>query len=134
MRILIVDDDCLNATLIKTILRKYGECSFAENGVVALELFNNAVNENMRYDLILMDIMMPELDGLTTVEKIRETEKCLNIFGVERSKILMLTALNDFEDIRTAFENQADGYLVKPIKKPQLINEMQKLGLIVKEE
>ncbi|MCA1987263.1 MAG: response regulator, partial [Desulfovibrio sp.] len=63
MRVLIVEDDFTSRKLMQTILSPYGDCDVAVNGREAVEAFQNALNSAKPYDLVCMDIMMPEMDG-----------------------------------------------------------------------
>lgn len=131
MRILVVEDDYITAEVIKEILSDYGEVSLAENGYLGLQSFKAAFVTDKRYDLILLDIMMPEMDGLETLNKIREEEELSGVKGLDRVKIVMVTALDDFNNIKTAFHNQAESYVVKPIDKNKILKALTDTGFIV---
>jgi two-component system chemotaxis response regulator CheY len=78
-----------------------------------------------------MDVMMPEMDGQEALQRIRDMEKEMGIFGSQEAKVIMTTALDDLSNIIKAFhEGGATSYIVKPILKDSLIGEMRKLGLI----
>lgn len=73
--------------------------------------------------------MMPEMDGQSVLKNIREHEKEKNIWGEDSVKIIMMTALGDKENIREAFAEQCEGYIIKPIKKQVLLTEMKRAGI-----
>jgi len=90
-----------------------------------------AEKEGDGYDLICLDIMMPVMDGQELLRKIRDEEE--EVFGIlreNRSKILMITALNDYDNIKTAFMSLCDGYIFKPYKKEKIEEELKKLGIV----
>ncbi|MEZ5400682.1 MAG: response regulator [Bryobacteraceae bacterium] len=105
-RVLVVEDNLVNQTLTRRLLEKNGyRVDVCENGVEAL-----AATSNTNYDLILMDLQMPEMDGLTATEAIRGCEEA----GPRRTPIVALTASvmpNDVERCRAA---GMDDYLSKP--------------------
>ena len=81
------------------------------------------------YDLICLDIMMPEMNGQEALVIIRELEKEFDPEGLHTSRVIMTTALEDWENIRQAYEASADGYIVKPIEKKKFLAKLQELGL-----
>jgi two-component system chemotaxis response regulator CheY len=129
MKILIVDDDVLCRKVLAGCLSEYGKCDFAANGKEAVEAFKKALEQNEKYDLICLDIMMPELDGRQALKLIREIENARGISGVESVKIIMTTSLDDVNNVIVAFEEQCDGYLVKPIDKYKLSKLLEDLKL-----
>lgn len=113
-KILIVDDDEKNRLLIEVFLKKHGfQSEFAINGYEAIDCFNK---EN--YDLILMDIQMPEMDGLTATKEIRRLES-LNSLG--HTPIYAFTANVFKEQLETYYDSGFDGHLMKPFKKEDFI-------------
>lgn len=130
MRSLVVDDDFVSRRILQTILSGFGECHVAVDGKEALEAVNQSLFEDSPYDVICLDIMMPELDGQTVLKKIREMEEENGILGSDSVKIIMVTALDDSENIRTAFREQCESYLIKPINKEKLIKILSDLGLV----
>ena len=105
-KILIVDDDIRNIFALAQILEeKEMEVLEAENGEIALEILKN----NKNTDLILMDIMMPVMDGYETMKKIRSTR------GIENIPIITLTAKAMKEDYQKAINNGANDYISKPV-------------------
>lgn len=109
-RILFVDDEAELATLIRTKFRKKikaGEfdLSFASNGVEALE----KLQTQPQFDLVITDLNMPQMDGLTLLEKIQDMTSEVKMF------VLVLTAYDDLQNIRTAMNRGAFDFLTKPI-------------------
>jgi two-component system chemotaxis response regulator CheY len=101
------------------------------NGREAVEAFRLAHTENQPYDLVLMDIMMPEVDGIEALKRIREMEAK---DGLEpRVKVIMTTALDDPQTVMKSFyDGEASAYIVKPVVKEKLYKELEKLGLLNK--
>lgn len=130
MKTLIVEDDFVSRRLLQAFLSPYGVCDIAVNGCEALVAFSLAVEENAPYDLICLDIMMPEMDGYEVLKEIRKIEEERGVSGLSGVKIIMTTALSDPKNIMMAFKEQCEDYLIKPVEKMKLINKIQKLGLI----
>lgn len=130
MKSLVVDDDFVSRKILQTILSNYGECHVAVDGKEALEAVNQSLFEDASYDVICLDIMMPELDGQAVLKRIREMEEENGIFGSDCSKIIMTTALDDSENIKQAFREQCESYLIKPISKEKLLKILSEFDLI----
>lgn len=130
MKFLVVEDDFTSRLLMQEILKQYGTVHIAVNGKEAVEAVQKELKWGDKYDLICLDVMMPEMDGQKALEKIRALEKEKGVFSSEGMKIIMTTALDDSKNVRTAFYNLCDSYLVKPIDKEKLVAELEKLGIL----
>ena len=87
MRTLIVEDDFTSRLLLQTFLSRYGECHIAVNGKEAVAAFRAARESGQWYDLICMDIMMPEMDGQTAVKEIRALEEAGGTLSTTAQKL-----------------------------------------------
>jgi len=131
MRTLIVEDEPTSATIIQEILSVFGDCILCNDGNEAIDLFKQNLIDNTPFDLICMDIMMPELDGQEALKKIRALESKHEINTANKVKVIMTTALEDQKNVIEAFyKGGAASYIVKPINKQKLLDEIRKLGLI----
>ena len=111
-KILIAEDNLVNKKLIIRLMEKLGhQVTAVENGNEVLSAF-----KNNKYDLILMDLQMPEMDGIKTTQKIRDIEKDKK----EHTAIIALTAHAMEEDKQRCISSGMDGYISKPVK----INEL----------
>lgn len=116
-RILLVDDDPDILELLEYNLQKEGfETASATDGLKALE-----IAPAFKPDLILLDVMMPKLDGIETAARLRQMPEFKNTF------ILFLTARSEEYSEVAAFEVGADDYIVKPIKPRALISRLKAL-------
>ena len=129
MKSLVVEDDATSKMMLVHILQSYGPVEQAENGRVALDAVRAACEAKAPFDLICLDIMMPELDGQDALMEIRAIEQSFGLEGLDGAKVIMTTALGDKENIFRAFNAQCEAYLVKPIAKPELEAQLTKLGL-----
>ena len=120
--ILLVEDNELNREIAQEILREYGfRVDTAENGAVAVEKIRTAVPGS--YDLVLMDVQMPVMDGYTATRQIRALEDPA-LAGIP---ILAMTANAFDEDRRNAMESGMNGFLSKPIVIGDLVQELHKI-------
>lgn len=132
MKCLIVEDDFAARKLLQVYLSDYADCFIAVNGHEAVEAIREALEEGESYDLICLDIMMPEMDGHKALEAIRQVEKEHGIGGLDGVKVIMTTALDDSKNIMGAFRTGCEAYIVKPIRKEKLFEEIKQLGLLAK--
>jgi two-component system chemotaxis response regulator CheY len=130
MNTLIVEDDSINSLLLQEILKHYGPTLIAVNGIEAVAAVHAALEAGKPYDVICMDIMMPEMDGQEAVKQIRALEEAKGILPARCAKIVMTTALGDHKNILAAFKHLCDAYVVKPIEKSKLLAELRRLRLI----
>ena len=130
MRVLIVEDDSISRRLLQTIISPYGVCDVVVNGKEAIEAFELAKEEKNNYNLVCLDIMMPEMDGQEVLRQIRKFEKEWDINRQNGVKVIMVTALDDFDNIKSAFEEQCEAYLIKPVIKEKLLDTLKQIRLI----
>ncbi len=129
-RVLIAEDDMIGRRLMKRFLEKYAECDMAVDGLEALNLFAESVQQKKPYDLICLDIMMPQLDGLKVLKAIQDIYKQKDIPETDRAKIIMTTALNDKKTVMEAYANGCVGYAWKPIDLDKFESVLRDIGFI----
>jgi PAS domain S-box-containing protein len=126
LSILVAEDNQINALLIRSLLSRLGHHAvITTNGAEALESWLSAKSAGTPYDLVLMDIQMPQLNGIETTKRIRALEA-----GEpgNRTPILALTANTLVEDRYACFEAGMDGFLIKPLDREKLAEAL--MGLI----
>jgi two-component system chemotaxis response regulator CheY len=117
MRILIVEDEFTSRKLLTALLADHGECDTASDGVECVTTFRDALDKGQPYDLICMDIMMPNKDGHQALKEIRGIEQEFDVNPSEEAKVIMVTALNDPKTVVKAYyKGGAAAYLPKPIE------------------
>ncbi len=130
MRILIVEDDYTSRTYLRGILNKLGECVEAVDGLEAVQAFEKALDEQNPFDLVLMDIMMPNKDGHEALQEIRDIEHQRGVQPREEVKVIMATALSDPKNVvRAYYRGGATAYLPKPVEKSALLSTLKELDL-----
>jgi two-component system chemotaxis response regulator CheY len=131
LNILLVDDSKSAQLKIFSIFSKYGKCDQAFNGREAIDLYKAALDASAPYDLIVMDVVMPQMDGFAAVKEIRNIQEKKNIPEDKRAKIIMLTSKADPDHMMKAhFELGVTKYVTKPFADKTLIEAMSNLGLI----
>ena len=130
MKTLIVEDDFTNRVLLQSFLSHYGECHIAVNGNEAVEAFRTALHSGARYDLICMDIEMPEMNGHEAVRQIRALEQKQRDRFPSCARIIMTTGASDSDNVLQGLQEKCDSYLLKPISASRLHRELTVLGLV----
>ncbi len=131
MKILIVEDDFISRKLLQRMLSEYGECEIAVNGAEAVEAFSLAMQEGTPYQLICLDIMMPEMNGQQVLKVFRRIERDMGINPVDETRVIMTTSLDSPKNVIEAYyKGGCTSYLVKPIEKKMLIEALKEHGLV----
>jgi signal transduction histidine kinase/CheY-like chemotaxis protein len=123
LSVLVAEDNDINALLARALLHRLGHRpTIAVNGAAAVESFLAAANAGTPYDLVLMDVHMPELDGLEATRRIRAAEAAL---GLPRTRIVALTANAFGEDREACLAAGMDHFLVKPLDRERLADVLR---------
>lgn len=132
MKTLIVDDELVSRMKLKIIFEKFGPCQVVENGREAITAFKDAWKQAEPFDLLCLDVSMPEMDGTEVLFEIREAETALKVTREKPVKVFMITSRRDKDTIITSIQAGCDDYIVKPFD-PQLIwKKVEKLGFPLK--
>ncbi len=121
-KFLIVDDESVNCRLLKEFLAERACCDIAYSGKDALKLYTTAWETGNDYDLMLLDISMPEMDGLEVLDRIRRSEESRGIKLGTGLPIIILTAVKD--SFMSAFKKGAEEYILKPVNRETLIGKI----------
>jgi PAS domain S-box-containing protein len=126
LSVLVAEDNEINALLMRSLLTRLGHrVVIASNGAEALESWLAARSAGAPYDLVLMDVQMPEVDGIEAAKRIRAREAGQ---AGRRTPILALTANALVEDRYACFEAGMDGFLIKPIDRDKLAEALANLA------
>lgn len=132
MKILVVDDEMVSREKMKMIMSHFGECEAVESGADAVEEFVGAWNGWSPYDLISLDVQMPEMDGVEVLNRIRALEREKNVPENKRVKVVMVTARSDKDTIMTSIQAGCNDYVVKPFDKTIVAKKLTQMGFHVK--
>jgi len=128
MRILIVEDDLVSQIFMKTVLNKCGQCAIASDGEEAVKLFIAAATNGCPFDVVFMDIMLPKMDGLTAIDKIREYEGSNPRHAARPTHVVVVTATGDSQNIIHAYRSgDVFAYLKKPLEQNVLEATLAKI-------
>jgi two-component system, chemotaxis family, chemotaxis protein CheY len=130
LRTLIVEDDVVSRFTLQKLLSRYGRTDVTVNGIEAVEAFTVALDEDDPYDAIMLDIMMPEMDGQQALKEIRKIESERDVPPGRETKIVMVTALDTPRDVIESFyRGGCSSYVVKPIERRKIYETLRDIGL-----
>lgn len=131
MRSLIVEDNDLARDMLEFFLADHAEVETAVNGQEAVERFTRALEEGERFDLVLLDIVMPEMDGQEALKLMRAAEKDKGVGEDGKTVIIMTTALHAPENMVDAlWDGDCTDYLVKPVARADLMAMLRRYRLV----
>ncbi len=125
MRILVIDDEFAALKKLEVLLSNHGDCDAATNAKQAKEMFAQAIKEGRPYDLITIDIGLPDASGLELLKLFSSLESRNSKL---ESKKIMVTGSADADDVLDA-SKYCNGYITKPIKKEILSQKLKQLGI-----
>ncbi len=127
MNILIVDDDPAYQILTRSFLAEYGRCDIASDGLEAISIFQKALDKNDPYHLIILDIVMPNMDGRETLDAIRKIEKDHGITNTSdtAAKVIIATSMDDTDNFLKSLEFNCQTYIIKPFTPDELIEKVE---------
>jgi HD-like signal output (HDOD) protein/FixJ family two-component response regulator len=129
MRILVVDDELVSREKMKHIMSSLGECDEVASGQDALKAFLDARTDGKQYDLITLDISMPEMDGTEVLGRIRTLEKEDGTPKEGQVRIMMVTGSSEKDTILTCIKEGCNDYIMKPFNKETVVKKLEDSGL-----
>lgn len=127
MKILIVDDEQVSRKKLSKILETLGDCVAVEDGKQAIQAFKDAYYKGSAFDIVTMDIGLPEMDGNQIVNRLRAMEKEAIQPGEEPVKIIMVTSHSDKDTVLESISSGCDAFIVKPFDAETIIGKLSSL-------
>lgn len=128
LRCLVVDDDPISARALALVVKTVAQVDIAVDGRQAILDVERAVVHNQPYAVILMDIYMPGIDGLSAIRAIRTMEE--SRANIRQSRIIITSVARSAQLIQNQVGGMVDAYLVKPVDRRLLMKRLQEWGLI----
>ncbi len=130
MKSLVVEDVCMMRKLLEKLLSPYGKCDSAGDGREALIKFNQAWISEEKYDVIFLDLMLPEISGEVVLRDIRDLEEKMGVSKIKQVKIIICSALSDYESVIGVLKNHCDAYISKPFDRVVIDKTLKKIKLV----
>lgn len=131
MKALIVEDDLVTQKMLVAFLGDSALCDVAANGEDGYELYLQALDDDMPYELICVDVNMPLVDGIEFLQAVREEEVAREIVGDEGVKVVFVSGVTDPKDLHAALSAGCAAYLTKPLDRKKFIAELTRLGFVL---
>jgi len=129
MKILIVDDELVSRKKMEKIMQRFGSCRCAESGMDAIKAFTEALIGQEPFNLVTLDVSMPDMGGTETLAMIRSIERKNAIPKDARAKILMVTSHSDPATVMNSIEAGCDDYLKKPFSFKHVTRKLDRMGV-----
>ena len=129
MKILIADDELVSRTKLKLIMENFGECETVDNGRDAVAMFHKAHQRGKPFDLIMLDINLPEMDGTQVLSEMIAVQTKLEVSNAHKAKILMVTSFTDKDHVVGCIQSGCDEYIAKPFDINTIGKKLSKLGI-----
>ena len=123
IRIFVIDDEPIALTRLERMVTPAGVCDTTSSGIAATECFVKAVKDNQPYDLITIDIQLPDISGLELLDRFIRLEKDN---GIVPAKKIMVAAHSTVDCVVKA-KDMCDAYVVKPVRKANLLTKIDEL-------
>ncbi|MBU2430155.1 MAG: response regulator, partial [Proteobacteria bacterium] len=111
------------------IISNFGQCEGVTNGKAAVSAVMKALEDWKLYNLITLDVSMPDISGTQVLDAIRKLEEDRGLDEDEKAKILMVTSHSDVGTVK-ACAGKCNGYIVKPFNKEIMVEKLKKIGVL----
>ena len=129
MKILVVDDEIVSRKKMMKITNTFGSCEGVQNGKAALSTIETALEKWQPYDLITLDVSMPDISGIEVLNTIRKMEAEKGLDEEDQAIILMVSSHSDMETVKACM-GKCNGYMIKPFNKEVVVDKLKKIGLL----
>lgn len=130
MRILVIDDDFVSLQKMAVLLGEYGTCDQAQSAKQAMEMLKLSKKKHTPYDLMMIDINLPDVNGLDLMRLIDQKERSLNL---GRARKVVVTSESTVANVQTAHRYKCDSFIVKPVTPDIIRKKMIELGYLAED-
>ncbi len=130
MKFLLVDDEFVSRKKSQKILSQYGECDVAANGLEALNAFLRAHNEHDPYNIVFLDIDMPDIDGNMVLSKIRQWETARDLASDQITRVALISAHDREKALTAELKPGRETFFSKPVNRDKLVSAFKSLHMI----
>jgi len=131
LNILIIEDARVNQEFLILALKPYAQCKAVLTGEAGLLEHKRSLEHGQPFDVVFLDINLPGINGLKTLELMRAAEDQYEVPDSRRARVIVTTVLDDDRTASRAFiSGQAVSYMTKPFRARQIAEELRKLGLL----
>lgn len=134
MKILVVDDERICREMFKKVLSRYGQCDDVKNGTEAIEAFKNSLDNENPYQLIILDIVLPDFHGGQVLKAIRGFERQKRIHEIDYVRIIFVSATHTWfnkEMVTQKLNPLYETYYIKSPDLNELVDKIHELGFII---
>lgn len=129
MKILIIEDDESTQLLLKKIFTPSVECSIFAEAMDAISVFVDRMMAFDPFDAVLIDINLPDMNGVNALKLIRKFEKVKGIMNNRKAKIIMMTGDANEQNVKESVKNGCDNFLIKPVTQDKIEVKFKAVGV-----
>lgn len=129
MKVLVIEDDRSTLTLIEKIFGETVDCTSCATAMEGIDHFVNNMISFDSYDAVLMDINLPDLNGVHCLNLLRRFEAVKGVVDNRKARIIMMTGTADEDNVKASLKNGCDQFLIKPVSKEKIDAKFKAVGL-----
>jgi len=129
LKVMVVDDELVSRIKLARILSDLGVCHQFDSGKEAISVFEKALVEKQPYQLVTLDISMPDTDGLEVLNRFRQLENDYDVPDEKKTKIVMVTSQTERDSILSAIAESCSDYIIKPFERVKIAERLKRLGI-----
>ena len=129
MKSLVVEHEFTARAVLSRILSRYGPCDIAVDGTEAIEAARRAYEKAEPYDLVTLDLSLPEFEGANALEQIHRAEKEAGISFLQGTRVLAITAVEDARTVAALYKAGCEAYLLEPVNEIAIVEKLSEMSL-----
>ena len=130
IRALIVEDEHVAREKLKMLMSKFSDCKTVETGEDAIRSFSDSLHSKHYFNVVLLDIGLPDMNGKAILNKIHQLEKEKGVAPEDKTKIIMVTASAAGQALFGSIHDNCDDYLLKPVNEAILRDKLNAVGVL----